>query len=131
MIKDKLVVFDKSTVSSSYNKRAVEFEKTFAVIRDKDNNCYLIQRDLYAAAKMLFFYKVTEECVDEKSGRHYTKDVWVFDQKGFEKFFDEVFYPKHIEYIQYLIKARNLGVEINPIILGVNKNKNKNRKKNK
>ena len=42
----------------------------------------------------------------------------VFDQKTYSKWFDKVFYPKHLEYMKEFIKKYNLNIDLNGLILG-------------
>lgn len=120
-IDQRLVVFDKSTVSEKYNDQAVEFANTFTKIYDNEGNCYIVQRDVFGASKMLFLYPVKEERID-KNGKKYTVEVLKFDREGYLKWFRDVFYPKHLELIKYLISLYNLDVDLNGTILGT-KNK--------
>ena len=109
---DRLVLLDTKDVGEKFKDKASSFEETFAVIKDRNGKEYLLQRDLYAAAKMIY---CTPKEIEEKGRK---KTIWVFDQKGFEKFFEEVFYPQHKIYIQELIRQRNLGIKMSGTILG-------------
>ena len=120
-IDKRLVVFDTSDVSEIYNDKAVSFIKTFDVLVDEQGNKYVVQRDIYASSKMLFLVRKSEERISKKTGKKYIAEFDEFDQEGYEKWFLEVFYPKHLAYIKELIKAQDLGVDINGLMLG-NKN---------
>lgn len=113
------LVYDKSTVSADYLENVIDLEQTFAVIEDSKGNKYLVQRDLYAASKMLFLYPVKEKRINTKTGKEYEVTLHKLNQEEYSKWFEEVFYPKHIEYLKYLIKLHNLGVKLNGTILGM------------
>ena len=66
---------------------------------------------------MLFISRGTEKALT-KSGKEYNREVDVFDQKGYSKWFDKVFYPKHLEYMKEFIKKYNLNIDLNGLILG-------------
>lgn len=110
---NRLVLLDTSDVGEKFKKVATNFSETFTKITDKNGKEYVLQRDLYAAAKMIYCIPRQEKA---KNGK--IKTVWEFDQKGFEKFFNEKFYPQHEKYIKQLIKEKSLGVNINGTILG-------------
>lgn len=117
-LNNRLVVFDREGLSEEINKRAIEFYNTFMTIHDADGNHYIVQRDVYGASKMLFLYEVEEERVNKKTGKKYKAKVEKFDAEGYAEWFKEVFYPKHLELIEYLIGVYNLGAELNGTILG-------------
>lgn len=77
------------------------------------NNATKLRKEiktLYAASKMIYCYSKMEK----------TKIVehWYFDQEGYEKFFDEIFYPAQEVYIKQLIEDKKFGKHINGTILG-------------
>lgn len=105
----RLIVFDASDVSPKFQTKTETFDKTIEQICDNNGNVYILQRDLYAASKMLYLYPRTK--TEIVNGKEKKVTIWEFDQKGYEKFFDEVFYPKHKEYIKKLIEERNLNID--------------------
>ena len=104
----------------AYNETALRLIDTFGIVTYNGKR-YILQRDLYASSKLLFLNVVKEKRKD-KNGKEYEVSVDVFNQEEYSKWFDEVFYPKHLEYLQKLIDEYNLGYDINGLILG-NKNK--------
>lgn len=102
-----------------YNETAVQFINTLNII-EKDNKRCLVQRDVYAASKMLFITQ-KQKTITTKNGYKKEITVDVFDQENYSKWFDEVFYPKHIEFIKDYIKKYNLDIDINGLILGTHK----------
>ena len=110
----RLVVFD----DSDCDDYAYNFTDTFCYIEDGLGNKYMVQRDIYAASKLLFCIHSKEKIKNEKTGKYYERDVWTFDQDGYTKFFNDVFYPKHKEYLEKLIGNMKLGAKINSTILG-------------
>lgn len=67
---------------------------------------------MYAASKMIYCYsKMEKEKYTDKDGNEKTKIVehWYFAQEGYEKFFDEIFYPAQEAYIKQLIEDKSLG----------------------
>lgn len=114
----RLVVFDNSDIPSEYKDVTETFDKTIERICDSDGNSYILQRDLYAASKMLFLHSHIEK--REKDGKKYDVTVWEFDKEGYTKFFNEIFYPEHKKYIKKLVKEKNLNLDetINGTILG-------------
>lgn len=116
-LQHRLVVFDNSDLlESKFKNKFCTFEETIITLCDDEGNSYVIQRDLYDAAKMLYLIPYEEE--KEYNGKKYMSTSWKFDQEGFENFFTNIFYPKHKEYIKKLIEQRNLGVELNGTIFG-------------
>ena len=99
-----------------YNETALQFINTLGVI-EHNKKRYILQRDLYGASKMLFISRGTEKALT-KSGKEYNREVDVFDQKTYSKWFDKVFYPKHLEYMKEFIKKYNLNIDLNGLILG-------------
>ena len=99
-----------------YNETAVQFINTLGVV-EHNGKRYILQRDLYGASKMLFISRGTEKTLT-KSGKEYNKEVDIFDQDGYTKWFDKVFYPKHLEYMKEFIKKYNLNIDLNGLILG-------------
>lgn len=112
------LVFDTTTVSADYSDAIIDLEQTFAVIENNGTK-YLVQRDIYGASKLLFLNTVKEKRVDAKTGREYEVAIHKIDREKYSKWFEDVFYPKHIEYLKYLISLYNLGVKLNGTILGV------------
>ena len=94
-----------------YNETALQFINTLGVI-EHNKKRYILQRDLYGASKMLFISRGTEKALT-KSGKEYNREVDVFDQKTYSKWFDKVFYPKHLEYMKEFIKKYNLNIDLN------------------
>ena len=99
-----------------YNETALQFINTLGVI-EHNGKRYILQRDLYGASKMLFISRGTEKALT-KSGKEYNREVDVFDQMAYSKWFDKVFYPKHLEYMKEFIKKYNLNIDLNGLILG-------------
>lgn len=112
------LVFDTTIVSADYSDAVINLEQTFAEI-EHNGNKYLVQRDIYGASKLLFLNTVKEKRVDAKTGREYEVTIHKIDREKYSKWFEDVFYPKHIEYLKYLISLYNLGVKLNGTILGV------------
>ena len=100
----------------SYNETAVKLVDTINIIENNDKR-YAVQRDLYACSKLLFVHQEVVEKVSKK-GKKYKTTIDVIDNEAYSKWFEEVFYPKHIEYLQELIKKYNLGIDLNGLILG-------------
>lgn len=100
----------------AYNETALKLIDTFGLVTHNGKR-YILQRDLYASAKLLFIHKGKGKRLN-KNGEEYETEVDIFDQNGFSKWFDEVFYPKHLEYLQTLIDQYNLNYDINGLILG-------------
>jgi len=117
-IYNRLLVFSSEGVPDEYNEGAIEFYSTFSTIQDAEGNHYIVQRDIYGASKMLFLHNVEEERVSSKTGKKYKVEVEKFDAIGYAKWFKDVFYPKHLEYIKYLIGVYNLGAKLDGTILG-------------
>lgn len=114
-LNERLVIFNKD--NNLYNEEVRDYVETFGIVEDLKGNKYLLQRDLYAAAKLLYLYPVEVE-KETKSREKYITTEYKIDQEGFEKFFSEKFYPAHIKYIKQLIKDKNLNININETILG-------------
>ena len=100
----------------AYNETALKLIDTFGLVTHNGKR-YILQRDLYASAKLLFIHKGKGKRLN-KNGEEYETEVDIFDQNGFSRWFDEVFYPKHLEYLQTLIDQYNLNYDINGLILG-------------
>ena len=87
------------------------------------NNATKLRKEIktvYAASKMIYCYsKMEKEKYTDKDGNEKTKTVehWYFDQEGYEKFFDEIFYPAQEVYIKQLIEDKKFGKHINGTIL--------------
>ena len=113
----RLILMNPDILQYEYNDKVVPFIDTISVISDTNGNKYVIQRDLYAAAKMLFCKPTTEKRLG-KDGKEYSVTVDKIDNVAFSKFFTEVFYPKHLDYLKSLIKVKHLGVDINNLIFG-------------
>ena len=99
-----------------YNETALQFINTLGVI-EHNGKRYILQRDLYGASKMLFISRGTEKALT-KSGKEYNREVDIFDKDGYNKWFDKVFYPKHIKYMKEFIRKYNLNIDLNGLILG-------------
>lgn len=110
---NRLIVFNMEDVGERYKNKTSLFSETFCTIKDNSGKEYILQRDLYAAAKMIYCIPYQEK---NEKGKIITK--WEFDQKGFKKFFEEKFYPEHEKYIKELIRQKNLGVKLSGTILG-------------
>lgn len=113
-LNERLIVFDTNTVGEDYE--VSDFDETIQDVK-VDNRYYILQRDLYAAAKMLFF-KPVQKTIKTSLGKEKTVTSYEFDKKGFKKFFDTKFYPKHEEYIMKLRKEKANGSELNGTIFG-------------
>ena len=110
-------MFDLNAVSERDNEVAVDFVNTFASFKDADGNVYVLQRDLWAAFKMLCLDLVEETRVDKNTGKEYKVKVHKFNKERYDEKFKS-WYPKQLEYIKYFIKCNNLGVDLNGLILG-------------
>ena len=110
-------MFDLNAVSERYNGVAVDFVNTFASFKDADGNIYVLQRDLWAAFKMLCLDLVEEARVDKNTGKEYKVKVHKFNKERYDEKFKS-WYHKQLEYIKYFIKCNNLGVDLNGLILG-------------
>ena len=69
---------------------------------------------------MLFVSKKKETRIDEVTGKSYDVFIDEFNQTEYSKWFDEIFYPKHLEYMTQLVEQYNLNIDINGLILGTN-----------
>ena len=81
----------------------------------------ILQRDLYAASKMLFCYvKKEKKTYVNKQGEEKEKivDVWYFNQNKYEKFFDNIFYPAQEKYLKVLQEQLQNGVKLSGTIFG-------------
>lgn len=116
-LNQRLILINPAILGYEYNEKVVPFIDTISVISDASGKKYVVQRDLYGAAKMLFCKPVKEKRISS-DGREYTVTADTLDIKGFTKFFNEIFYPKHLEYLQQLVDMKNLGIDINKLILG-------------
>ena len=120
-LKDRIVLVnpDKRLIGDDFS--TADFIETFANV-EYNGKKYLLQRDLYASAKMLFCYEVSEqkEVKDKKTGEKKVIEVtkWVFDREGFSKFFDEIFYPIQEKYIIDLYRRVQNGEQFSGTILG-------------
>lgn len=117
-LKDRIITLDEKCIDEENG--IVSFDNTFSSI-EYNGKKYILQRDLYAASKMIYCYsKMKKEKYTDKDGNEKTKLVehWYFDQEGYEKFFDEIFYPAQEAYIKQLIEDKKLGKHINGTILG-------------
>lgn len=110
-LNDRMVVMENDGIPEEYNP--VLFNKTFTIITDADGNKYIVQRDLYAASKMLFLHKVA--LTNEKGEIYYKHEL---DKDGYAKFFKEKFYPNQINEIKRLINLYNCGINISGTIFG-------------
>ena len=118
-LNQRFVTFNTYTNNELYNELAVQFVNTFGVIKHNGKN-YILQRDLYGASKMLFVSKKKETRIDEVTGKSYDVFTDEFNQAEYSKWFDETFYPKHLEYMTQLVEQYNLNIDINGLILGTN-----------
>lgn len=117
-LKDRLITLDKNCEDEE--NKIIPFEETISTI-EYNGKKYILQRDLYAASKMLFCYTKKEKIeYVNKNGEKEEKiiDKWYFDREGYIKFFDEIFYKKQEKYIEELIQLRKEGKKINGTILG-------------
>lgn len=101
-LNNRLVVFDTSTVGDRYKDVSSEFKETFNRVK-VGKRYYILQRDLYSAAKMLYYLPYTEKVMN-KNNKEVEVVKYKFDKEGFQEFFDNIFYPKHEEYIMKLRK---------------------------
>lgn len=117
-LKDRIVTLDKNCENKELG--IVPFNETFTTI-EYNGKKYILQRDLYAASKMLFCYvKKEKKTYVNKQGEEKEKivDVWYFNQNGYEKFFDNIFYPAQEEYLKVLQKQLQDGVKLSGTIFG-------------
>lgn len=113
-LKDRIISFDETLVKDF--DEAADFRDTFTSV-EYNGKSYFLQRDLYAASKMLFcYYKIEKQTL--KSGKEIEVKKWYFDNIGYSKWFDEVFYSNQEKYIFELMKRRYNGEKINGTILG-------------
>lgn len=117
-LKQRLILFDEQYVGDKFKDRVYNFSNTFGIIQDDKGNKYVVQRDLFGASKMLYLTKRIEKRKSKYGNDTYDHEIWEFDRDGYIEFFENVFYPKHKKYLQELIKARNLGIDLNGSILG-------------
>ncbi len=114
-LRNRVITLDESLISEGNNLE--NFSKTFGTI-EYNGKSYILQRDLYAASKMLFcYYKI--EKVKTKGGKEKEIKRWYFDNIGYTEWFNKVFYPKQEKYILKLIKEKLNGKEVNGTILGI------------
>lgn len=111
-LNERMVVMENEGIPEEYNPAL--FSNTFLTIMDKDGNKYIVQRDLYAASKMLFLYKVA--IPNEKTGDIYY--IHELDKDGYAKFFKEKFYPNQINELKRLINLYNCGNNISGTVFG-------------
>lgn len=116
-LNQRLILMDTKILGYEYNDKVIPFINTISTISDERGNKYIVQRDLYAAAKMLYC-QPCEEIRLGKNNKEYTVRVDKFDAIGFSKFFKEIFYPKHLAYLQQLVNIKKLEVNLNTLILG-------------
>lgn len=117
-LKDRIVTLDKNCKNEELG--IVPFGDTFSTI-EYNGKKYILQRDLYAASKMLFCYsKKEKKTYVNKQGEQKEKivDVWYFDQEGYERFFNDVFYPAQEKYLETLYKQLQDGVKLSGTIFG-------------
>ena len=102
-----------------YNDKVFGIKDTLVTIKGKHGEDLVLQRDVYGAAKMLFIKRKSKIVVDENTKEKKKVRYDWFDQKAFDKWFDDVFYPKHIEFLQKLVDRYNVGEEMSGLILGI------------
>ena len=101
----------------AYNETTIPFIESIMVV-EHNGKRYVLQRDLYAASKMIYITQVQEKRINEFTGKAYFVKKDVFDNEAYTKWFDEVFYPKHKEYLLQICNELQIGNEINGLILG-------------
>lgn len=111
----KLYDFEKG--ECEYIDKMYTLKETFTKLKDDDGNEYIVQRDLLGASKLLFCKNV-EVFKDDGSSFKDKKYTTIFDQEGYSEWFKTTFYPKHLKYIEQLIKDYDLGKNINGLIIG-------------
>ena len=117
-LKDRIVTLDKNCENKELG--IVPFNETFTTI-EHNGKKYILQRDLYAASKMLFCYvKKEKKTYVNKQGEEKEKivDVWYFNQNKYEKFFDNIFYPAQEKYLKVLQEQLQNGVKLSGTIFG-------------
>lgn len=106
-LSDRLIVFDTSTVGDEYLDKTSGFDETFDKVK-VGKRYYVLQRDLYSAAKMLYYKPYTIKVTDKK-GKEVEEVRYKFDKEGFNKFFEEKFYPEHEKYLMKLRREVDLS----------------------
>ena len=117
-LKDRIVTLDKNCENKELG--IVPFNETFTTI-EYNGKKYILQRDLYAASKMLFCYvKKEKKTYVNKQGEEKEKivDVWYFNQNEYEKFFNNIFYPAQEKYLKVLQEQLQNGVKLSGTIFG-------------
>lgn len=120
-LNDRSVTLNREiNIEENDENKLASFDDTFLTIENNGKK-YFLQRDLYAASKMLFCYGTLEKVEKtNKQGEKYIKEelVWHFDQERYEVWFEKVFYPKEEKYLRQLIKDRENGVKMSGTIFG-------------
>ena len=121
-LNDRILTLNEKCVNNFDDEdknKIIPFKESISTI-NRNGKRYILQRNLYAASKMLYCYKVEEkEKRINKKGEEYmaTVEKWYFDQEGYEEFFDKIFYPNQEKYLKQLEIQKRFGVEINETIL--------------
>lgn len=116
-LNDRVIISNKYFLKHKDEYKVEDFNKTFQHIEYNGKN-YILQRDLYSAAKMLYCYSTIEK-KETKDGKMKEIEVWHFDNEGFSKFFDSVFYPKQEEYLKNRFKDFLNGKKTSGTIFGI------------
>lgn len=116
-LSDRFTRIDLEVRDYEYNPEAVDLFKTINTVKDKEGNVYYLQRDLFAAEKMLFINKVTKTAKNKK-GEEFDVEEDEFDYDKFIVHFKNKFYPKHIEYMKKLLKDRYNKEQLSGTVFG-------------
>lgn len=116
-LNDRLIVSEKYFLKNKDKFKVEDFSKTFQTI-EFNGKQYVLQRDLYSAAKMLYCYSKIERKKD-KNGKIREFEVWFFDNKGFTEFFDNIFYPNQEKYLKEKFKDLLNGEKMSGTIFGI------------
>lgn len=115
-LNDRIVVLDVDSVNDVYKEFITDFGDTITDLKI-DGKDIILQRDLYAAAKLVYCTPYKETIVNSK-GKKVEVTRYKFDREGFSKFFVEKFYPKHLEYIMKLRAELANGKKISGTVFG-------------
>ena len=116
-LNDRLITSDEYFLKNKDKFQVEDFSKTFQTI-EYGGKQYILQRDLYSAAKMLYCYSKIEKKKD-KNGKIKEVEVWYFDNEGFTKFFDNIFYPNQEKYLKEQFNDLLNGKKMSGTIFGI------------
>lgn len=116
-LNDRVVVSNKYFLQHKNKFKVSDFSETFQTI-EHNGKKYVLQRDLYAAAKMLFCTSTIKR-IKQKNGKYKEVEEWEFDKNGFSKFFNEIFYPAQEKYLKQKFSKLLDGEKMSGTIFGI------------